>query len=93
MLFHVIPDAQAVLRSRGVFRQVPVFRRGQQLFAKYGAGFIMLRTAGGTSVPYISWDHIEGVEYLSPPIGALQSPVPDANVTTLERLRRTANKL
>lgn len=89
MLFHVIPEAQCVLRSRGVFRQVPMFRRNQQLFAKWSSGFVMLRANGGTSIPHVSWDHIEGVEYLSPPIGALQSPPPDVNAM----LKATADAL
>lgn len=72
MLFHIIPDAQCVLRSRGVFRQVPVFRRNQQLYAKYASGFIMLRAKSGTSHPHVSWDYIEGVDYQEFPIGALQ---------------------
>lgn len=88
MLFHSIPDAQCVLRSRGVFRQVPMFRRNQQLFAKWSSGFVMLRTNGGTSIPHVSWDHIEGVEYLSPAIGALQVPVPEPAAPDEEQVAR-----
>lgn len=72
MLFHIVEGAQVVLRSRGVFRQTPVFRRCQQLYAKWGSGFITLSRGGGTSHPYVSWDHIEGVAYTEPRLGPLQ---------------------
>lgn len=77
MLFHVIPEAVCILRSRGVFRQVPVYRRNTaphlraELYAKWGAGFIMLRTKGGTSRPDVTWEYLEGVQYNERPIGAL----------------------
>ena len=37
--FHVIDDAAAILRVKGVYRQVKLYRRGDALFAGYGAGF------------------------------------------------------
>lgn len=72
MLFHVIEGAAVVLRSKGVFRQAPVFRRNNQLYARWGGGFIGLRAAYGTTLPHVSWDHIEGVEYIEPRLGCLQ---------------------
>jgi hypothetical protein len=54
-LFHVIDDAQVILRSRGVYRQAKVYRRDQTLYAGFGPGFITLHKGGGTSRPDVSW--------------------------------------
>jgi hypothetical protein len=62
-LFHVIDDAQVVLRSKGVFKQVKVFRRDNRLYAQHGGGFIGLRRDGGTTHPQIAWDYIEGAKW------------------------------
>lgn len=53
--FHVIDDAAVILRSKGVYRQAKVFRRGQELFAGYGSGFIRLLARNGTSLPNVTW--------------------------------------
>lgn len=55
-LFHEIPDAFAILRSRGVYRQAKLFRRGEQVYAAWGAGFVRLLGGSGTTVPTISWE-------------------------------------
>lgn len=57
--FHVIDDAAAIIRAKGVYRQVKVYRRGDALFAAYGTGFIKLSSSGGTSHPNISWLDID----------------------------------
>lgn len=54
-LFHEIPDAQVVLRSRGVYKQAKLFRRGADIYAAWGSGFIRLLKHSGTTVPYVSW--------------------------------------
>ena len=54
-LFHEIADAQVVLRSKGVFRQAKVFRRGEDVFAAWGSGFIRLLGHSGTTVPTVHW--------------------------------------
>lgn len=54
-LFHEIPDAQIVLRSKGVFRQVKLFRRGESVYAAYGSGYVRLLKHSGTTVPSVSW--------------------------------------
>ena len=54
-LFHIIDDAQVILRSKGVFRQAPMYRRSEELFAKHGSGFIRLMSRGATSAPNVSW--------------------------------------
>lgn len=55
MLFHQIEDANAILFSRGVFRQAKLFQRNGQLFAGVGSGFVRLCEKGGTSAPNITW--------------------------------------
>lgn len=54
-LFHEIPDAQVILRSKGVYRQAKLFRRGEDVFAAWGSGFIRLLSAGGTTVPAVHY--------------------------------------
>lgn len=55
MLFHIIPEAQAILRNNGVYRQVKVFRRRHRgedrdrIFVAYGGGFVYVMR-NGTSV-------------------------------------------
>lgn len=53
--FHVIDDGCVILRSRGVYRQVKLYYRGDELFAGLGAGFVKLMSRGGTSAPNVSW--------------------------------------
>ena len=48
--FHVIEDAAAILVSKGVYRQAKVYRRGKELFAAYGAGFVRLNLAAARPV-------------------------------------------
>lgn len=55
-LFHEIADAQVVLRSKGVFKQAKLFRRGEHVYAAYGSGYIRLLRHSGTTVPTVSWD-------------------------------------
>lgn len=57
--FHIIDDAAAVLVTKsGVYRQAKVYRRGRELFAGHGGGFVRLYR-NGTSVPSIRCDAIE----------------------------------
>lgn len=58
MLFHIVEDCFVVTRSKGLFRQAKVFRRGDQLFAGVGAGFVRLIAGGYTTIPAMSWDFI-----------------------------------
>jgi hypothetical protein len=59
-MFHIIEDAAVVLRSKGLFQQAKVYRRGTQIYAGWGKGFIRLHSGSGTSVPGVSWDEIDG---------------------------------
>lgn len=52
--FHEIPDGAAILVTKaGIYRQVKVFRRGNEVYAGHGTGFIRLHGHGGTSTPHI----------------------------------------
>ena len=57
--FHIIDDAFCILRSRGVYRQAKVYRRGTALFAAFGSGFIKLLGSSGTSCPNVSWEALD----------------------------------
>ena len=54
-LFHEIPEAQIVTRSKGVYKQVKLYRRGGDLYAGHGSGFVRLMAGGGTTAPGVSW--------------------------------------
>ena len=60
--FTVIPEGQAILNTKGVYRQVMIYRRldsiceyDGRIYAKYGAGFIKLAQGGTTSHPNVRW--------------------------------------
>lgn len=57
--FHIIDDAVAILRSRGVYKQAKLYARQGQLYAGHGSGFIMLFASGGTSLPNVSWEEAD----------------------------------
>lgn len=58
-LFHEIVDAQVILHCKGVYQQVPVFRRQDRLYAKRGSGFVRLGGHGFTSAPSVSWEDLD----------------------------------
>lgn len=53
--FHIIEDSCVILRSRGVFRQSALYRRGNQLYGSIGGGLVELAARGGTSAPNVTW--------------------------------------
>lgn len=53
--FTPIPEAQAVVLSRGVYRQVALFARGGKVYAKIGSGFVRLMQGGSMSTPVGKW--------------------------------------
>jgi hypothetical protein len=62
--FTPIPEAQAIILTKGMYRQVPLFTRGGKVYAKIGTGFARLMQGGGTSSPASKWvetDVPEGV--------------------------------
>lgn len=58
-LFTVIEGSAVVLRSKGVFKQVPAYRRGNRIYAKWGNGFIRLGGNQLTSAPNVQWETME----------------------------------
>ena len=58
-LFHVIDDGQVIIRNKGVYRQVKIYRRGKDIYAAHGLGFIKLMATGATSHPNISWMEVD----------------------------------
>lgn len=58
-LFHIVEDATVILRSRGVFYQKKVYRRGNTLYAGWSSGFIRLGSGDATSNPNVSYDALD----------------------------------
>jgi hypothetical protein len=60
-LFHVIPEAKAIVRTKsGVYKQADVFHRGADVYVKVGSGFAKVHGYGGTSVPTLHVDALQG---------------------------------
>lgn len=61
-LFHQIPDGVAILQSGGVYKQVDLYERAGYIYAKWGSGFVGLRSSSkGTSHPRVLWVELEGI--------------------------------
>ena len=58
-LFHIIEEKTVILRSKGVFKQAKVYRRGRDLYAGSSGGFVKLLKQPGTSNPNVSWDETD----------------------------------
>lgn len=71
MLFHKIDQGLVVVYCNGVYKQCDLYRRGNDLYAKWGSGFIGIRTHG-TTHPKAIWDHIEGVEWEKDALGRVK---------------------
>lgn len=79
--FHEIPDGAAILCFKsGIYRQAKLFRRGRELYAGMGIGFIRLMTKGNTSSPNIRYHGIDpaGSRVTEDPVGKLLVEVMDA---------------
>lgn len=57
--FHIIEDGACILRTRHVFRQAKVYRRGEKVYAQFGGGYVRLLRGSATTHPNVSWDGIE----------------------------------
>ncbi|MFA5898843.1 MAG: hypothetical protein WC829_06985 [Hyphomicrobium sp.] len=57
--FHIIEEAAAILRTKGVWKQVKVYLRGEAVYVSVGGGYVRLYKGGGTSVPNVSWEDID----------------------------------
>ncbi len=53
--FTVIPEGQAIVHARGVYRQVPIYERGGHVYARFGGGMVRLNMGGATSAPNVRW--------------------------------------
>ena len=71
-LFHHLDNEAVILRTNGVFKQVDVYVRKGELYAKNGAGYIRLLEGGKTSVPKIAWEDLTVKEYLVGSFGRLE---------------------
>lgn len=58
-LFHIIEEAQIVMRQKGIFYQKKLYRRGDWLYANWGTGFIRIGGRSATSQPNVSWESID----------------------------------
>lgn len=65
-----IPEGQAIIHSKGVYRQVPLYERGGRIYAKHGAGFVRLSQGGATSAPNVRWAEIDTPNGTHEEIGA-----------------------
>lgn len=54
--FSEIISGISVVRSKGVYKQVQLYRYGNRVFAKYGGGFIgLVKHQYGTTKPDVLW--------------------------------------
>ncbi len=84
MLFYQIPDAVAIVRKKGLFRQVKVYYRGRHIYAQQGSGFVFI-TNHGTSIPDLKVVDIDlGFEPEFCTLGRMM--IPDKVLKKLEKL-------
>ncbi|HLZ24531.1 MAG TPA: hypothetical protein VKQ30_20645 [Ktedonobacterales bacterium] len=57
-LFSLVEDEHAILKSKGVYRQAKLYRRGEKLFAGFGNGYVRLHPEHVTSKPDVKWHDI-----------------------------------
>lgn len=76
-LFHIIDDAQAIIKQNGVFRQVKVYRRGIDIYVASGTEFIKLMSRGNTSVPSVSWLDLDAKDVEMHPAGSHKTGQPE----------------
>lgn len=71
--FSELPDAQAIVFSGGVYRQVKLCERGGKLYAAHGTGWIRLLGSSITSHPKVRWyeAEVEGREVVETASGVV----------------------
>ena len=74
-LFHIVDEAQGVIKSGGVFYQRKVYRRANRLYAGHGGGFIRLGSHDATSCPKVSWESLDYPAETLITFDKLQGPV------------------
>lgn len=83
--FHIIDEAEAIIRTGGVYKQVKLFQRDGGIYAGIAGGYVRLYHGGGTGLPKVMWDDIEipGVTgYAKDGTGRLSLPHP---IKTIEQ--------
>lgn len=69
-LFTAIEDSYGVLRlSKGIFKQVKLYRRGERVFAPHAGGFIEIRAQEASGAYYTSHPDIKLVDYECKQVG------------------------
>ena len=68
----------AVVVTKGIYKQVPLFIRDGLLYAQFGGGFIRLKEDGSTSQPTTRLEHLDfDGELHRDEMGRLCVPSPD----------------
>jgi hypothetical protein len=64
MNFVEVENATAILVCRGVYRPAAIAKLGRELFARYGNGYIRLKSNNGTSLDKVNvlYHNIPGVQ-------------------------------
>jgi hypothetical protein len=57
--FHIIPEAEAIIVSKSVFKTVKLFQRDGGLYAAMAGGYVRLYAGGNTGLPNVRWDDME----------------------------------
>lgn len=56
-MFHIIPEAFAVTRKGGIYKQTTVYQHNGRIFVKEGSGYVYVYRQG-TSIPKLHIDEI-----------------------------------
>lgn len=57
--FHIIDEAECIIRNGSVYKQVKVYQRAGAIYIGIAGGFVRLYAGGGTGLPKVHWDDIE----------------------------------
>lgn len=57
--FTAIPEAQAIIYTKGVYRQASLYQRAGRIYAKSGSGYVRLMQGGATSAASVRWAEID----------------------------------
>ncbi len=62
--FHIIPEAEAIIVSKSVYKTVKLYQRDGGLYAGMAGGFVRLYAGGNTGLASVRWDDMEipGIE-------------------------------
>ena len=57
--FTEIPEGQAIVCCKGVYRQAKIAVRSGKIYARYGIGYVRLSQGGATSHPSVRWYQVD----------------------------------